>query len=33
MARILTKKGKKKTTYTITIRVKGYKSISGPAAT
>ncbi len=28
MARILTRKGKKKTTYTITVRVKGYKSVS-----
>lgn len=28
MARILTRKGKKKTTYTITVRVKGYESIS-----
>ena len=28
MARILTRKGKKKTTYTITVRVKGYDSVS-----
>jgi len=28
MARIQTRKGKKKTTFTITVRVKGYKSVS-----
>lgn len=28
MARLLTRKGKKKTTFTITVRVKGYESVS-----